>query len=342
MARRGSPFDDVREAVEDPDKGLREAARIAAEERKQRLAEEREDRLREAQEATARRAELASQMKFEQDSWRTSVEESNKEADQFSNRGGVVDVANQRGPYGDVKEAKKIRRDEAGNPVYRPSPLKTTAEDPLEASSAISYDAEGRKMRGYRTSSGSYEYVDPTSEAAMADSVPAEMRPSIQPDSSGKVRVKPFEGDAVDYEGDPFASQRPEVRRAAQQAAEMRAAAEVGKSEERKRESQLNVQGATMLKDKYSKELTEKQGEFDSITRDDPKLGRVPLKGKEKDFGTLAGRIKQLQSRIESIDTKMDEENSRQAALEDRKLDASAESSETKKKTSGSPLIPGE
>ena len=342
MASRRSPFDDIRDAVEDPNRALREEQKIKAEERRQQLAEEREARLRDAQDQAASRAEMSGQMKFEQESWRTSVEEKNKEADQFSKRGGVVDVDNQRGPYGDVKEAKKIRRDEAGNPVYRPSPLKTTAEDPLEASSAISYDAEGRKMRGYRTSSGSYEYVDPTSEAAMAESVPAEMRPSVQPDSSGKVRVKPYEGDAADYQGDPFTSQRPEVRRAAQQASEMKAAAEIGKSEERKRESQLNVQGATMLKDKYSKELNDKKGEFDSITRDDPKLGRVPIKGKEKDFGTLAGRIKQLQGRIESIDTKMDEENSRQAALEDRKLDSSVDSSETKKKTSVNPLIPGE
>jgi hypothetical protein len=338
MARRSSPFDDIREAVEDPNKAMREEQKMQAEQRKQQLMEERELRLREAQDQAARQAELSSQMKFEQSSWRTSVDEQNKEADQFSARGGVIDVSQQRGPYGDVKETKKIRRDEAGNPVYRPSPLKTTAEDPLEASSAISYGPEGQRMRGYRTASGSYEYVDPTSEAAMEDYIPAEMRPTLRPDSSGKVRVKSFENEETDYQGDPFASKRPEVRRAAQQASEMRAASEVARAEERKRESQLNVQGATMLKDKYSKELNEKKGEFDSITRDDPRLGRVPIKGKEKDFGTLAERIKKLQGRIESIDTKLDEENSRQAALEDRKL----ESSETKKKTSGSPLIPGE
>jgi len=338
MARRKTGLEDLREQVEDPDKALREQAKAEAAQRKLEM-QEREQRMRaEAQEQRAAQAEMRSQMKFEQDSWRDAIDEGNKEAEQFASRGGVIDVSNEKGPYGDVKETKRIRRDEAGNPVYRPAPLSPSAKDPLEASSAISYDAEGRRMRGYRTASGSYEYVDPTSEAAMAETVPAEMRPTVRPDVSGRVRVKPFEGEEVEYAGDPFASQRPEVRRAAQQAAEMKTAAEVARAEEKKRESQLNVSGATMLKDRYSKELGEKQSEFEQVTREDPKLGRVPIKGKEKEFGTLTSRIKQLQGRIESIDQRLDEENARQAALEDRKL----ESTETKKKISVSPLVPGE
>lgn len=337
MARRDR-FGDLREQVEDPDKALREQAKAEAAQRKLEM-QEREQRMRaEAQEQRAAQAEMRSQMKFEQDSWRDAIDEGNKEAEQFASRGGVIDVSNEKGPYGDVKETKRIRRDEAGNPVYRPAPLSPASKDPLEASSAISYDAEGRRLRGYRTASGSYEYVDPTSEAAMAETVPPEMRPTVRPDVSGRVRVKGFEGEEVDYSGDPFASQRPEVRRAAQQAAEMRQASEVARAEERKREIQLNVTGATMLKDKYSKELGEKETEFNQVTREDPKLGRVPIKGKEKDFGTLSERIKQLKGRIESIDQRLEEEGSRQAALEDRKL----ESTETKKKISVNPLVPGE
>jgi len=337
MARRKSQFDDLREQVEDPGAGLRERLKAEAEQRRMQLAEEREARLRDAQQQRESAADMRQQMEFEQKSWRSAIDEQNKEAEQFGKRGGMVDTSIEKGPYGDVKEAKKIRRDEAGNPVYRPAPLSPKSEDPLEASSAISYGPEGQKYRGYRTSAGKFEYVDPTSEAAMAETIPAEMRPSVRPDASGKVRVKSFEGDEVDYSGDPFASQRPEVRRAAQQAAEMKAASEVGRAEERKRETQLNIRGATMLKDTYSKELQEKESQFNDVTREDPKLGRVPIKGKEKEFGTLSERIKALRGRIESIDTRLDEENARQAALEDRKL----ESSETKKKTSR-PLVPGE
>lgn len=338
MARRKTGLEDLQEQVENPDRTRQEQAKAEAEQRRMQLAQDREDRLRQAQEDREARASMQSEMKFEQESWRNAIEEQNKEAEQFANRGGVIDVSTEKGPYGDIKESKKIRRDEAGNPVYRPAPLSTKATDPLEASSAISYGAEGQKYRGYRTASGSFEYVDPTSEAAMAETVPAEMRPSVRPDVSGKVRVKPFEGEETDYAGDPFASQRPEVRRAAQQAAEMRQASEVAKTEERKREGQLSITGATMLKDKYSKELGEKETEFSQVTREDPKLGRVPIKGKEKDFGTLSERIKQLKGRIESIDQRLEEEGAKQAALEDRKL----ESTETKKKIPSSPLVPGE
>jgi len=337
MARRDR-FGDLREQVEDPDKARREQVKAEAEQRRMQMAEEREMRLREAQEQREQRSALQGQMKFEQESWRSAIEEQNKEAEQFASRGGVMDVSTEKGPYGDVKESKRIRRDEAGNPVYRPAPLSPSSKDPLEASSAISYDAEGRRLRGYRTASGSYEYVDPTSEAAMAETVPAEMRPTIRPDVSGRVRVKGFEGEEIDYSGDPFASQRAEVRRAAQQAAEMRQASEVARTEERKRESQLSVTGATMLKEKYAKELEDKNTQFNEVTREDPKLGRVPIKGKEKEFGTLGERIKALQGRIESIDQRLEEEGAKQAALEDRKL----ESTETKKKIPRNPLVPGE
>jgi hypothetical protein len=338
MARRKTGLEDLREQVEDPDKARREQARAEADQRRMELAEEREARLRDAQQQRESAAEIRNQMEFEQKSWRSAIDEQNKEAEQFSKRGGIVDVGTEKGPYGDIKESKRIRRDEAGNPQYRPAPLSPQSEDPLEASSSVSYTAEGQRMRGYRTASGSFEYVDPTSEAAMAETVPAQMRPSVRPDVSGRVRVKPFEGEEVDYSGDPFASQRPEVRRAAQQAAEMKTAAEVGRAEERKRETQLNIRGATMLKDTYSKELQEKESQFNEVTREDAKLGRVPIKGKEKEFGTLSERIKALRGRIESIDTRLDEENARQAAIEDRKL----ESTETKKKISRSPLVPGE